>query len=108
VFWFRLITYVSEKPQSTSDQAVAMVVVFKYRLLHALGVDDGDVECRAVNAYLPGDAHLHPSGLSMFDDGLVSSDKWTTFASSLLISSVSNLMACLRLVGARQGMITFI
>jgi hypothetical protein len=58
--------------------------------------------------HLPGDAHLHPSGLSMFDDGLVSSDKWTAFASSLPVSSVSNLMACLRLVGARQGMITFI
>jgi hypothetical protein len=35
--------------------------------------------------------------------GLVSSDKWAAFA-----SSVSDLMACLRLVGARQEMIIFI
>jgi hypothetical protein len=42
--------------------------------------------------------------------GLVSSDKWAAFASSVpglvvSASSVSDLMACLRLVGARQEMI---
>jgi hypothetical protein len=45
--------------------------------------------------------------------GLVSSDKWAAFASSVpglvvSASSVSDLMACLRLVGARQEMIIFI
>jgi hypothetical protein len=45
--------------------------------------------------------------------GLVSSDKWVAFASSvpvLVVSafSVSDLMACLRLVVARQEMIIFV
>jgi hypothetical protein len=45
--------------------------------------------------------------------GLVSPDKWAAFASSvpgLVVSalSVSDLMACLCLVGARQEMIMFI
>jgi hypothetical protein len=45
--------------------------------------------------------------------GLVSLHKWAAFASSvpgLVVSalSVSDLMACLRLVGARQEMVIFI
>jgi hypothetical protein len=45
--------------------------------------------------------------------GLVSPDKWAAFALSvpgLVVSalSVSDLMACLRLIGARQEMIIFI
>jgi hypothetical protein len=45
--------------------------------------------------------------------GLISPDKWVAFASSVPIlvvsaSSVSDSMACLRLVGARQEMIIFI
>jgi hypothetical protein len=45
--------------------------------------------------------------------GLVSPDKWAAFTSSvpgLVVSalSVSDLMTCLRLVGARQEMIIFI
>jgi hypothetical protein len=45
--------------------------------------------------------------------GLVSPDKWAAIASSvpgLVVSalSVSDLMACLRLVGARQEMVIFI
>jgi hypothetical protein len=44
---------------------------------------------------------------------LVSSNKWAAFASSVpglvvSASSVSDLMACLRLVGARQEMIIFL
>jgi hypothetical protein len=45
--------------------------------------------------------------------GLVSPDKWVTFASLVpglvvFALSVSDLMACLRLVGARQEMVIFI
>jgi hypothetical protein len=45
--------------------------------------------------------------------GLVSPDKWVAFASSvpsLVVSalSVSDLIACLRLIGARQEMVIFI
>jgi hypothetical protein len=45
--------------------------------------------------------------------GLVSPDKWAAFASLVPVlvvsaSSVSDSMACLRLVGARQEMIIFI
>jgi hypothetical protein len=45
--------------------------------------------------------------------GLISADKWVAFASSvpglvMSASSVSDLMACLRLIGAQQEMIIFI
>ena len=45
--------------------------------------------------------------------GLVSSDRWAAFASSvpglvLSASSVSDMVACLHLVGARQDMGSFI